>query len=73
MLSLVAPGEIGVFYISMLSINTLFLIVAMPSVMGNCAAGRTEMDGRIGFMFGTFIKRIARSLGAWSAGRALLF
>jgi Na+/proline symporter len=58
MLSLVAPGNIGVFYITMLSVNTLFLIVAMPSVMGNCAAGRTEMDGRVGFMFGTFVKRV---------------
>jgi Na+/proline symporter len=58
MLSLVAPGEIGLFYIAMLSVNTLFLIVAMPSAMGNCAAGRTEMDGRVGFMFGTFIKRV---------------
>jgi len=26
--------------------------------MGNCAAGRTEMDGRVGFTFGNFIKRI---------------
>lgn len=58
MLSLVAPGEIGLFYIVMLSVNTLFLIVAMPSAMGNCAAGKTELDGRVGFMFGTFIKRI---------------
>ena len=58
MLSLVAPGNIGVFYIVMLSINSLFLIVSVPSVMGNCAAGRTEMDGRVGFMFGTFVKRI---------------
>lgn len=57
MLSLVAPAEIGVFYIVMLSLNTLFLIVAMPSVMGNCAAGRTEMDGRVGFMVGTLVKR----------------
>jgi Na+/proline symporter len=58
MLSLVAPGNMGGFYITMLSVNTLFLIVAMPSVMGNCAAGRSEMDGRVGFMFGTFVKRI---------------
>ena len=58
MLSLVAPGNIGVFYIAMLSINSLFLIVSVPSVMGNCAAGRTEMDGRVGFMFGTFVKRV---------------
>ncbi len=58
MLSLVAPGNIGIFYITLLSVNSLFLIVAMPSVMGNCAAGRTEMDGRVGFMFGTLAKRI---------------
>lgn len=58
LLSLVAPGNIGVFYIAMLSINSLFLIVSVPSVMGNCAAGRTEMDGRVGFMFGTFVKRV---------------
>ena len=58
LLSLVAPGNIGVFYIAMLSINSLFLIVSIPSVMGNCAAGRTEMDGRVGFMFGTFVKRV---------------
>lgn len=58
MLSLVAPSNIGVFYVTMLSINSLFLIVSIPSVMGNCAAGRTEMDGRVGFMFGTFVKRI---------------
>ncbi len=58
MLSLVAPGNIGIFYVTLLSVNSLFLIVAMPSVMGNCAAGRTEMDGRVGFMFGTLAKRI---------------
>lgn len=58
MLSLVAPGNIGIFYVTMLSINSLFLIVSIPSVMGNCAAGRTEMDGRVGFMFGTFVKRV---------------
>ena len=58
MLSLVAPGNVGVFFIVMLSINALFLIVSVPSVMGNCAAGKTELDGRIGFMFGTFIKRV---------------
>lgn len=58
MLSLVAPGNVGPFYITMLSINSLFLIVSVPSVMGNCAAGRTELDGRVGFMFGTFIKRV---------------
>jgi hypothetical protein len=32
--------------------------------MGNCAAGRTEMDGRVGFTVGNFIKRICTI--AWS-------
>ena len=58
MLSLVAPGEVGVFFIVMLSIQALVGIVAFPSVMGNCAAGKSEMDGRVGFTGGTFIKRI---------------
>ena len=57
MLSLVAPGEIGVFYIVMFSLQTLVGIVAQPHVMGVCGAGRTEMDGRVGFMFGNFVKR----------------
>ncbi len=58
MMSLVAPGEIGAFFIIMLSIQALVGIVAFPSAMGNCAAGKTEMEGRIGYMCGTFIKRL---------------
>jgi len=58
MLSLVAPAEIGFFYIAVLSFNALVGIVTQPHTMGNCAAGRTELEGRIGFMFGTFFKRI---------------
>lgn len=58
LLSLVAPGEIGVFYITVIAFNGLVGIVTQPHTMGNCAAGRTELEGRIGFMFGSFIKRI---------------
>ena len=57
MLSLVAPAEIGFFYISVIAFNALVGIVTQPHTMGNCAAGKTEMEGRIGFMFGSFIKR----------------
>jgi Na+/proline symporter len=32
--------------------------------MGVCSAGRTEMDGRVGFMFGNIVKRICTI--AWS-------
>ena len=58
MLSLVTPGDIGVFYIGMIAINALLSVTVQPHNMGTCAAGRTEIDGAIGFMGGTFLKRI---------------
>ncbi|MCK4292542.1 MAG: sodium:solute symporter family protein [Planctomycetes bacterium] len=58
MLTLVAPVEIGIFYIVVISFNGLVGIVTQPHTMGNCAAGRTEMEGRVGWMFGNFIKRV---------------
>ncbi len=58
MFSLVAPREIGLFYIVVIALNALVGIVTQPHTMGNCAAGRTEMDGRVGFMGGNLIKRI---------------
>ena len=58
MLSLVAPGEISTFFVIMMGIQALAGIVAQPHVMGVCAAGKTEMEGRIGFMIGNFVKRL---------------
>jgi len=58
MLSLVAPAEIGLFYIIMIAFNGLIGIVTQPHIMGNCAAGKTEMEGRVGLMCGNFVKRI---------------
>lgn len=58
MLTLVAPAEIGFFYIAIIALNGLVGIVTQPHTMSNCAAGRTEMDGRFGWMFGNIIKRI---------------
>lgn len=58
MLSLVAPAEIGFFYIAVIAFNALIGIVTQPHTMGNCAAGKTELEGRVGFMFGTMVKRI---------------
>jgi len=57
-LSLVAPGEIGVFFVVMFAIQALIGIVGQPFIMGVCAAGRTESDGRFGFMIGNIVKRI---------------
>jgi Na+/proline symporter len=57
-LLLVAPGKIGVFFVVMFAIQTLVGIVGQPFIMGVCAAGRTESDGRFGFMVGNLVKRI---------------
>ncbi len=58
MFSLTAPGDITVFYIVVIAINAFIGIVTQPHTMGNCAAGRTESDGRVGFTVGNFIKRV---------------
>lgn len=58
MLSLVAPGEIGVFFLIMISLNSLLGVVVQPHNMGTCAAGKTELEGAVGFMGGTLLKRV---------------
>ena len=58
MFSLVAPKAIGAFYIVVIAFNALVGIVVQPHTMGICAAGKTEMEGRVGFMCGTLIKRV---------------
>ena len=57
MFSLVAPGEINLFHIIVFSLNALIGIVTQPHIIGACSAGRTEMDGRIGFAGGNLLKR----------------
>ena len=57
-LSLVAPAEIGVFYITVIAINALVGIVTQPHTLSNCAAGKTEYEGRFGWMFGNLLKRV---------------
>ena len=58
MLQIITPGKIGPFFIVMFSIQALVGIVAQPFIMGVCSTGRTEMDGRVGFMFGNIVKRL---------------
>ena len=58
MLSLVAPGEITFFFIAVIAFNALVAWVTMPETMANCAAGKTEMEGRMGVTVGIFGKRI---------------
>lgn len=58
MLSLVAPAEIGTFYIAIIALNALVGIVTQPHTLSNCAAGKTEYEGRFGWMWGCMLKRI---------------
>lgn len=62
--SLVAPSDINTFYIVVISATALIGVVAQPHTLSNCAAGRNEMDGRIGFTVGTYLKRICTM--AWT-------
>ncbi|MBN2307686.1 MAG: sodium:solute symporter family protein [Candidatus Hydrogenedentes bacterium] len=58
MFSLVDPGEINLFHIIMFATNALVGIVVQPHIMGVCAGGRNEMDGRVGFAGGNLLKRV---------------
>ncbi|MCK5093105.1 MAG: sodium:solute symporter family protein, partial [Spirochaetes bacterium] len=56
--SIVAPGEITAFYVIIISINALIGWVTQPNSMALCAAGKTEMEARIGLVGGLLLKRI---------------
>ena len=58
MLSLVAPGEINAFFIFMIALNSLLGVAVQPHNMGTCGAGRTEMEGAVGYTWGSMIKRV---------------
>ena len=58
MLSIVEAADIGIFYIAVLAFNGLVGIATQPHILGNCAAGKTELDGQVGFMGGMILKRL---------------
>jgi Na+/proline symporter len=55
---LVAPASIGLYWIAAAAINQMFSVVAQPHIMSNNAAGRSELDNRVGFCAGVTLKRI---------------
>ncbi len=73
MFEIVAPHEITAFYIAVISLNALIGWVTQPASMGISAAGRTEMEGRVGVMCGIFIKRICTIAWALTAFCAIVF
>lgn len=58
MFRIVAPEGITAFYIAVIALNGLIGWVTQPHNMGMAAAGKTEMEGRVGLMVGIFFKRI---------------
>ncbi len=66
---LIAPGEIGLFWIVATIVNQMFSVVAQPHIMSNNAAGRTELDNRIGFCVGVTLKRVCTV--AWALAGVL--
>jgi Na+/proline symporter len=55
--SLATPHGIGVWFIFMLTLNGLIGIVAQPHMMAAVGTGKNEYTCRVGFLYGTFIKR----------------
>lgn len=57
MLSMVTPGDVGVFTIFMLTLNGLIGIIAQPHMLAAIGTGKDERSCRIGFAYGNFVKR----------------
>jgi len=57
MFSLATPQGIGAWFIFMLTLNGLIGIVAQPHLMGAVGTGKDEYTCRVGFLYGTFVKR----------------
>lgn len=55
---LVLQEGMTLYWIVMMSINTLLSMVVQPHIMANAGAAKTEMDSRIGFVGGMVLKRL---------------
>ena len=58
MWSLVAPGEIGFYYILMIALNGLVGIVVQPHIVPGSNAIRSEQAAQLGHVAGNLIKRV---------------
>ncbi len=57
-LKLVLDKDMTIFWIIMMSINSLVSMVAQPHIMANAGAAKTELDSRVGFVGGVLLKRL---------------
>jgi len=56
--SLSTPAGIGPWVIVMLTVNGLVGIMAQPHMLATVGTGRDERTGRVGMLFGNFVKRV---------------
>ncbi len=55
---LVLDKDMTLFWVAMVSINSLFSMVVQPHIMANAGSAATEMDSRVGFVGGLVLKRL---------------
>ncbi len=55
--SLSTPAELSIWWIIAATIANLIGIVAQPHTMEVCSTGKTEWEGRVGYTYGSFVKR----------------
>ena len=64
-------AEVTIPWIIAGTIANLIGIVAQPHIMEVCSTGKTEFEGRVGFTYGTFIKRFCAI--AWAFTGVIMF
>lgn len=58
MFELWSSSEIGGFTIAVLAVSSLISIFTQPQTLAMIGTGKTEMNCRVGFTYGSFIKRL---------------
>ncbi len=73
LLSLEATGEITLAWILLNGVNSLVIAVALPHIIAQTSAGKTEMEGRFGLVAGALIKRVCTVAWALAGVFAIAF
>jgi Na+/proline symporter len=55
---MVMQSEMTIYWVIVVSVNSLFRAVAEPHIMPSVASGRNELDSQVGFVGGLFLKRL---------------
>ncbi len=58
MLSMMAPSEIGIFFVVVVALASLIGVPTRPEMMAVMSTGKTELNCRVGIMGGNFLKRL---------------